>query len=168
MKKYRVLIVLVSISLGIHAQSANQKEYAIIKALVENNWYGTGVLMGKEATFTMDWQNVLGNKFMKLEFENNRKSAEGTPIVFRATAFYKIVNDSMVVGNWFDNRGLTFPLNGSLKENEMTILWGNEETEMGKTIYRYTTDAIITVEDFILNNGQYAKFGAATYNPKEE
>lgn len=162
---------MIVVSFGLNAQNSNQddkqKEFAIIKALLENNWEGSGILMRKEATFSMEWQRVLNNKFMKLEFHNKRKSADNENIVFKATAFYKIVNDTTVIGNWFDNRGVTFPLNGSVNEHEMTILWGNEETEMGKTIYSYSGDHTIAVEDFILSNGEYYKFGSATYNAKD-
>ena len=167
------MIVLVIVSLGLNAQSGNQddkqKEYSIITALIDKNWIGSGVLMGKEATFTMEWQRVLRNKFIKLEFQNKRKLGDNEYLVFRATAFYKIVNDTMVVGNWFDNRGMSFPLKGSINENELTILWGNDDTEMGKTIYHYLRDNNkITVEDFVMNNGKYSNFGNASYNVKDK
>ncbi|NNE13659.1 MAG: hypothetical protein HKN51_01700 [Saprospiraceae bacterium] len=171
MKKYITIIVLAILSFGLNAQSENlddkHKEYPIVKALIGDKWTGSGVLMGKEATFTMDWQRVLGNKFLKLEFQNERKSEDDKNIVFNATAFYKIVNDSTVVGNWFDIRGMTFPLKGSLTENELTIFWGNEETEMGKTIYYFSNNNVITVEDFVMNKGEYFKFGSAQYNIKD-
>jgi len=172
MKKYITVFVLVIISLGLNAQSGNQDdkqgEYSIIAALIDKNWTGAGILMGKEATFIMDWQRVLGNKFIKLEFQNKRKSGDNEYIVFKATAFYKMVNDTMVVGNWFDNRGMTFPLKGSINENELAILWGNEETEMGKTIYHHKKDNNeIIVEDFVKKNGKYSNFGSATYYVKE-
>jgi NRPS condensation-like uncharacterized protein len=191
MKKYRTLIALVVASLMLNAQSDKtsklvmgesnseigildddnpdykNEEHSIITVLVNKNWNGIGMLMGKKATFTMDWQRVLGNQFIKLEFQNKRKSGNTEDIIFRATAFYKIVNDTMVIGNWFDNRGISLPLKGSIKENELTILWGNDETEMGKTIYRYTSNNEITVKDFIMNNGKYIKFGYATYNTKD-
>ena len=78
--------------------------------------------MGNDATFTMDWQRTLNNSFLKLEFQNKQKLGDNRYIVFNATAFYKIVNDTTVVGNWFDSRGVTFPLKGSLKENELIII----------------------------------------------
>ena len=168
MKKFFTITALVIITSGLNAQQEYiRKEYSIIAALIEKNWNGSGVLMGHEATFSMDWQRVLNNKFLKLEFQNKRKSEDDLQIVFKATAFYKIVNDTMVVGNWFDNRGVTFPLHGSISENEMTILWGTEETEMGKTIYRLTTNNVIAVEDYIFSNGKYSKFGSAAYNIKD-
>ncbi len=172
MKKFITIVVWCIISLSLNAQSGNldseQEEYSIIRALTETNWIGSGVLMGKEASFKMDWQTVLNDRFLKLEFQNKRKSGDNEYMVFKATAFYKIVNDTMVVGNWFDSRGITFPLRGSVRNNEMTILWGNDETEMGKTIYRYIKDKDeIVVEDFVMNNGKYLKFGNATYFTKD-
>lgn len=168
MKKPITVIVLIILSFSINAQNDKQKEYSILTALIDENWTGNGLLMGEEATFTMDWQRVLDNKFIKLEFQNKRKSGTNEDIIFRATALYKIVNDTIVVGNWFDNRGMTFPLKGSLKEDELIILWGNDETEIGKTIYHYSNESnTITVEDFIMNNGIYSKFGSATYNTED-
>jgi hypothetical protein len=168
MKKSITVIILIIVSLVLNAQNDKQREYSILTALIDNNWTGNGVLMGKEATFTMDWDRVLDNNFIKLEFQNTRKSVNNEDIIFRATAFYKIVNDTIVVGNWFDNRGITFPLKGSIKEDELTILWGNDGTENGKTIYHYIMDSNkITVEDFIMNNGKYSKFGSATYDTKD-
>ena len=170
MKNYIAVLILVIGSLGLNAQSSiqddKQKEHPIIKALIENNWIGTGVLMGNEATFTMDWHRVLGNKFIKLEFQNKRKSENNESIVFNATGYYKIVNDT-ILGTWFDNRGMTFPLKGSLEENNLTIVWGTDDTEMGKTIYQYINDNKISVQDFVMNNGNYFKFGSATYSIKE-
>ncbi|MBG6129486.1 uncharacterized protein YifN (PemK superfamily) [Aquimarina sp. EL_43] len=112
----------------------------------------------------MDWQSLWDGKFIKLDFQNKRKAKDNGEIVFLATAYYKIENDGKVVGNWFDNRGVSFPLRGTINDNVMTILWGSEETEKGKTIYHYHINSDkITVEDFILNKGEYFKFGNAIY-----
>ena len=172
MKKYIAIIVLMIAILELNAQSDNlsseNEEYSIITALINKDWNGTGMLMGKNATFAMDWQRGLGNQFIKLEFQNKRKSENNDAIIFKATALYKVVNDTLVTGNWFDNRGVSFPLKGHIKETELIIFWGNEETEMGKTIYRYMNNKVITTEDFIMNNGNYYKFGNATYNAKNQ
>lgn len=150
--------------IGILDADNDTKKQSIITVLINTDWNGLGVLMGKKATYSMNWQSVLNNQFIKLEFQNKRESENNEAIVFNATAFYKIVNDTIVTGNWFDNRGMSLPLKGHVKENELTILWGNDETERGKTIYHYTSNNTITVEDFIMNNGEYYKFGNATYN----
>ena len=166
MIKYILHIVLVTASFGLQAQNVQQyeeqKENSIISVLVDKKWNGNGILIGKEATFMMHWQKVLQDNFIKLEFQNERKSDSGKDIVFTATAFYKKVNDTTVVGNWYGNRGVTFGLKGTTKENELTIFWGDENTEMGKTIYRYSGDGIY-VEDYIMNKGKYSKFATASY-----
>lgn len=168
MNKAFILIIFSIISLTLNAQNNNHKEHTILTALIDENWTGEGILMGKEATFSMNWNSVLDNKFIKLEFENKRKSLDNEDVIFRATAYYKIVGDSTVVGHWFDNRGVTFSLKGTVKEDELIILWGNEETEIGKTFYHYNDDSNkITVEDYIMNEGRYAKFGSAFYNAKD-
>jgi len=171
MIKHLALLVLVFASIRLHAQNNKQDiergRQPILKALLQNNWTGTGVLMGNEATFRMEWQKVLHNKFLKLEFQNKQKSGENEYIVFDATGFYKIINENTIYGNWFDSRGISFPLEGTINETELTIFWGNEDTEKGKTIYRYVNDNKITVEDFVMNNGEYFKFGNATYSVKD-
>jgi len=71
MKKYIALIILIIITFELYPQSGqddNPKEYSIIDELIDESWTGSGTLMGQEAIFTMDWQRVLGNKFIKLEF----------------------------------------------------------------------------------------------------
>ena len=168
MKKIITLIALVLMPFAISAQSSNldvrQNEYPIIDALLDSNWSGAGHLMGKDATFTMDWKRVLSNKFIKLEFQNKWISEDDERIIFKATALYQIVNNNMLVGSWFDNRGMILPLSGTINENELTILWGNEDTEMGKTIYYYNkATKKITVADFVMTEGKYAAFGSATY-----
>jgi len=171
MKKYIVLIALMVISLDLFAQSNqddNWEDYRILTELTNKIWTGSGVLMGQEATFRMDWQRVLDNSFIKLEFQNERESKDNETVVFKATAFYKIINDATVVGHWFDNRGVTFPLTGSIRANELTIIWGDDETEKGKTVYYLEKDnAAIRVEDFVMTNDKYLKFGSATYAPKD-
>lgn len=68
-------------------------------------------------------------------------------------------------GSWFDSRGITFPLKGTIKANTLTIFWGNASTEQGKTTYTY--DAVkhqFIVLDYILNGHEYLKFAMATYH----
>lgn len=166
MIKQITLVILITIPLQFFAQGNSQKidkvEYPIVNALVKQEWKGFGVLMGKEATFKMKWKKVLNDKFLKLEFENKRKSGDNTYIPFKANAYYKIIEDK-IEGHWFDSRGVSFPLSGVLQNNSITIFWGTEETEKGKTVYTYTKLENIVVEDFIFKNGEYLKFGKATY-----
>ena len=169
MKKQIMIVLFVQIFFGLYAQGVKQgdveQEPSIINAMVDRSWTGSGSLMGSDATFKMDWQKVLDDKFIKLEFQNERRSKDdGKLIKFGATGFYQIVNNTTIVGNWYDNRGITFPLIGTLEGKKLTVLWGSDGTEQGKTIYSVNQDDKISVYDFILIDGVYRQFGSASYN----
>jgi hypothetical protein len=55
---------------------------------------------------------------------------------------------------------VTFKL--EVTENSMTVFWGAESTEKGKTIYTFM-DKGINVKDFIFRNDRYLPFGNANY-----
>lgn len=59
-------------------------------------------------------------------------------------------------------------IKGNIRENELTIKWGDDETEKGKTIYYFIKDNNkVVVEDFVMTNDKYFKFGNATYFTKD-
>ncbi len=145
-----------------YCNSALQAQ-TVIEQLTFKTWEGTGTLLGQEASFSMQWKWELEAQFLKLAFHNTR-GKEGQEIKFAANAYYKISKDSLLSGSWFDSRGVTFPLKGTIKANTLTIFWGNTSTEQGKTIYTY--DAAknqFIVLDYILNGQEYLKFATATY-----
>ncbi len=119
--------------------------------------------MGSEASFSMNWEWTLNDKFLKLTFENSRKSKEGNAIVFSANGYYKLLSDSALEGTWFDSRGITFPLTGTITDSALTIIWGTPESEQGKTVYSVDADGQVNVVDFFLSNDQYQQFGQANY-----
>jgi len=157
-KKYYYLstLVLLLVSYSISGQN-------ILEKIENTSWEGTGTLMGASATFKMSWTQELNGSFYHLNFENKRSAKDGSEIEFKAKAFYKVTNDSIVFGTWFDSRGISFPLKGKSLENELIIIWGNEQTEQGKTTYTYLDKKKIVVKDYILNNEKYLQFGAAEY-----
>ncbi len=123
--------------------------------------------MGSEATFNMRWQWQLDNSFISLEFQNKRKLANGDDVVFKASAYYKPTSDSTVEGYWFDSRGISFPLKGTISDNTLTINWGSPETEQGITTYKLTEDSRIHVIDYISKNNQRIQFGEVLYEKNE-
>ncbi|MEP3210042.1 MAG: hypothetical protein ABJN95_12665 [Maribacter sp.] len=162
MKTSIAVMLFTLMHLLILAQENKEVEPSIIASLIGNDWVGEGNLMEQKATFMMAWESLWEGKFIKLEFQNKRKGNDDNKIVFKAIASYKIGDDGKVLGNWFDSRGVSFPLRGTVKENMLTILWGDVDSENGKTIYLYKNNNVL-VEDFILVNGRFSKFGNATY-----
>jgi len=152
---YALLLWFVSLQL-LRGQSISEK--------LAGDWTGKGTLMGQTASFTMQWSWQLEHQFLRLKFQNMRIPKDRTPQTLTAHAYYSITNDSTVIGTWFDSRGITLPLSGTIKDDVLTIFWGDSETEQGKTIYTYDTARNkMGVTDYILSAEKYHKFGTAVY-----
>ena len=126
-------------------------------------WEGQGKLFGLDATFSMTWESVLGQQFVRLTFQNSIETDSGTARTLKAQAFYKPTGTAEFEGTWFDSRGVVQPLRGSVEAETLTVLWGTPETEQGRTIYRLVDKNQIEVEDFVLRDGEWAQFGSASY-----
>ena len=110
----------------------------------------------------MDWQPILDGKFYELSFQNQRDQSK--EYIFQAMGVYRPKSDGTFTGTWFDSRGYSFPLEGNYSETELTVQWGNPETEEGKTTYRINKDGTVSVIDYILKDGKLVPFGKALYN----
>ena len=53
-------------------------------------WEGTGTLFGNSATFRMEWQSVLNEKYLKLNFQNQFKDKSGYIRTMEAIGCYLI------------------------------------------------------------------------------
>lgn len=131
--------------------------------MTSGSWTGSGTLLGSEAEFNMSWTWELENKFLKLEFQNKRTSSSGQELVLQSHAYYQPKSDSLFEGTWFDSRGVSFPVKGTLSNSTFTVHWGSPETERGKTIYVLVSQDKATVTDYILQGENYVKFGEASY-----
>ena len=125
-------------------------------------WEGHGKLFGVDATFSMTWESVLEEKFVRLTFQNKMHSGDGAERIFKAQAFYRSIGAGQIEGTWFDSRGIVQPLRGNADDTTLTINWGTPETEEGRTIYRLK-EGRIEVEDFVLKGDKWQQFGSATY-----
>ncbi|NAS11142.1 hypothetical protein [Poritiphilus flavus] len=126
-------------------------------------WKGEGELMGSKASFKMDWKPILDGKFYQLTFQNQRE--ESKEYVFKARGIYRVGESNNVSGSWFDSRGYSFPLKGEVSEDALMVIWGSPELEQGKTIYTIKDGSTIFVEDYVLKDGEFIKFGNAEYKP---
>ncbi len=128
--------------------------------LIIGNWVGNGTLFGQKATFKMLWEYELNDKFIKLIFENSFEDGSGIERVMRANAYYDFKQNK---GFWFDSRGLMLPISMIIEDHAMTVLWGDDTTEKGKTIYSIIDNEHIKVEDFVFKDNKYLPFGEAEY-----
>ena len=126
-------------------------------------WEGSGTLYNTAATFSMEWEQVLNAQFLRLDFSN---ALDSGAFSMNAHGYYKIDGDSLT-GHWFDSRGVSFPLTGVVKDQTMIIHWGTTDFEQGRTEYALLAPGKMEVTDFVLRNGEYAQFGKATYQRKQ-
>lgn len=131
-------------------------------------WSGNGTLMGADAEFVMTWEWVLDQRFVRLSFQNSVQGSDGERRVFRAQAFYKPEKDAELSGTWFDSRGVVLPLKASAGPDTLTTQWGTPETEQGRTVYRLADEDRMEVEDFVSREGEWRRFGHATYERQVE
>lgn len=163
MKKYQLLLALVLslISFSINAQTGNS-----FFNKLEGEWSGKGTLFGTPATFTMTWEVVLSGQFAHLQFTNSFKDQSGATRVMESKGYYKLDNTTNSKGHWFDSRGVMFGLDYSITEDDLIVLWGDPETEEGKTHYHLVNPNRIEVKDYVKRNGAYSQFGEAVYTKK--
>ena len=127
-------------------------------------WAGSGTLYNTAATFSMEWERVLNEQFYRLTFTN---ALDNGAFSMNAHGYYKMKGDS-ITGQWFDTRGVSFPVTGVVKDQTMIIHWGTADFEQGRTEYALLASGKMEVIDFVLRNGEYAQFGKATYQRKQD
>jgi len=155
-----VLLFLLFIVGSVQAQSSQNFTKTILGI-----WNGNGTLFEQKATFNMKWENDLNAKFIKLSFENRFMDKSGVERVMKASAYYNLKQN---LGYWFDTRGMMLPLKLEIIEQSMIVLWGNELTEKGKTIYTIIDKEHLSVQDFVFKDNSYLLFGEATYERLKE
>ena len=128
------------------------------------SWKGSGQLFGFDAQFEMSWERVLNDKFVLLTFRNSFIDGSGKERTLKARAFYKSTGEGTLQGTWFDSRGKIIPLESVIDDSTLTTLWGTAETELGRTIYRVVSDDEVEVNDYISKDGEWQKFGHASYH----
>lgn len=128
-------------------------------------WTGEGTLFGNDAQFEMKWEEVLNGQFIRLSFEN-RFSNGGFSMT--AHGYYKLNEDGTFTGQWFDSRGVSFPLKGVFTSTQLTTEWEHSDVEKGRTEYEVLEQGTIRVIDFVFRDGSYQKFAEATYQLKNK
>ncbi len=143
-------------------QQALAQEFPVIDQFI-GAWEGRGTLFGADAEFSMEWEWVLDQQFVRLTFENRIQDADGTERILKAQAFYRLIEAGRFDGTWFDSRGIVLPLEGNAEQATLTTLWGTPETEQGRTVYHLLDESRLAVEDSVLQGDQWHTFGHAIY-----
>lgn len=97
-------------------------------------WVGEGRVLGQPSRATLIVEPVLDGRFVEMRYETAR-GADAKRIRFEGRAMYRREPDGRWIGNWFDSTGAVRPLSAVPTDDAVSVEWGTEATELGRTIY---------------------------------
>lgn len=122
-------------------------------------WSGEGRSMGMDSKPMMTWESVLGDKFLRLYFRNEMKTAQGKVEIFEGPAYYHSTAEGKFRGSWFDSGGAAHPINAVFEDHTLKAEWGTTETQLGRTNYRLINPDLIEIVDSVrLKDGTWREF----------
>ncbi len=142
------------------AALAGDSAASLFSGKLAGGWRGTGEVRDMAADMRMTWELVLDDQFLRLTLDNQMSGADGKAWHFKAQAYYRILDDGTIAGTWFDSRGISLPLTGSVNEDGvMTILWGTEAIERGRSSYRLSAEGLEVTDEVLTREGEWRIFG---------
>ena len=130
---------------------------------LEGTWQGDGKAFGIAANMELKWEWVLNKKFLRLSLKNEMSMPNGQKQVFEGQAYYQATGADKYEAQWFDSRGVTFPIKAHLEGDALVAMWGSPDKEEGKSIYRLVDASTLEVIDNVKQkDGTWREFGRAT------
>ena len=126
----------------------------------QGSWQGEGKAFAMTARLHLKWEWVLGAKFLRLTLKNTMRTANGQTRVFEGHAYYHPIGESKFEANWFDSRGVVFPIKAQAAADELIAHWGSPEQEQGRSTYRIIESGKMEVVDSVQQkDGTWKEFG---------
>ena len=141
------------------AAPAGDSAAASFFAQLQGHWRGEGETRGMASVQDLRWAPALDGAFQRLHLINLMTAADGREWRFQAEAYYRIAPDGTISGTWHDSRGMTLPLSGQVDGDTLTIDWGTDETERGRSRYRLAPDALEVTDEVQTPAGEWRVFG---------
>lgn len=130
---------------------------------LEGSWQGDGKAFGMAANMQLKWEWVLNKKFLRLSLKNEMSTPNGQKQVFEGQAYYQAAGADKYEAQWFDSRGVTFPIKAHLEGDALVAMWGSPDKEEGKSVYRLVDASTLEVIDNVKQkDGTWREFGRAT------
>ncbi len=84
--------------------------------------------------------------------------ADGKTWHFKAQG-YATSGGRPITGTWFDSRGISLPLAGRVEGDTMTIDWGTDAIERGRSSYRLAEGTLEVTDEVYTKEGELHVFG---------
>ena len=127
-------------------------------------WRGEGVVGGWPAKTEMTWSPVIDGHFVRVSWTSDMTSKSGEQVRFESEGTYRPVadDDGNHKGAWYDSQGMMYPLNGRVKGDSLTTIWGQEGDRQGRTTYRMIDRNTMRVRDEIRRAAEWLPYGLTT------
>jgi hypothetical protein len=121
-------------------------------------WSGAGTVLNQPSKISISWSWELGGQFMRLTFRNEMPKS-----TFEGHAYYRSTGAGQYRGMWFDNSGMSRPLDARQDGDALIAKWGTPDAEQGETTYRLTSDSRMEIVDRVRSkDGTWREFGRST------
>lgn len=122
-----------------------------VMSWIIGEWRGSGTMFGASSEAVLIVRPVLNGRFIEFSYRAGR---------FEGRAFYGPTPGGGWRAQWFDNRGVTFPIVAHEIERSLTSDWGSAETEEGRTVYRLARDGRLHIADSVRRDGTWREFAS--------
>ena len=162
---YRVaaLLALFFVVPGLAAagQEGDFGEVPVVFQKLEGHWIGSGVLLGRPASFMMHWEIGI-DRFVRLGFSNAWLDEDGirTPVLSSEATY--LPSGSTALGVWLDDRPQRLTLQATLTDSTVTTSW-KADAEEGRTEYLVRSPEEVVVRDVVYVDGSERLFAEALY-----
>ncbi|GJL96534.1 MAG: hypothetical protein DHS20C06_03510 [Hyphobacterium sp.] len=124
---------------------------------LEGDWRSDGNAFGQPATSRMSWSARMDECYWQLEYIIETNPDTDSANVFLGRGVH-MSEDEVVFGQWIDNRGDMHDLDGSIRDTELLVYWGEPADTLGRSRYRVLEDGNIQVTDWILREDGWRQF----------
>lgn len=134
-------------------------------AWMHGEWQGTGRMFDRPSEVTLSIGPALEGRETAMAYRARVAAADLQPqIRFEAHATFRLEGRNRLIGRWNDSAGNDHPIRGQVSGTEMTTIWGETRTEIGRSSYRLAPDGSMTVIDSVLQpDGSWRMFATASY-----
>ena len=155
------LIISVLLLALVPSQATSQSNQFLSR--LDGSWQGDGKAFGMAASLQIKWEWVLNKRFLRLTLKNDMSTANGQKQTFEGHAYYQAAAGDKYEAQWFDSRGVTFPIKAHVEGDALIAMWGSPDKEEGKSTYRLIDDSTLEVVDTVKQkDGTWREFGRAT------
>lgn len=150
----RTIVIICIVSCTTLAQSSSIDRFA-------GTWEGQGKFFDLSSQLQLKWEWVLDQKFLRLTLKNETTSTDGRKQIFSGHAYYQASSTpNKFEAQWFDSRGITFPIKATFDGTTLESNWGSPEKEEGKSTYKLIDAETMEIIDSVKQkDGTWREFG---------